>query len=281
MSKISTETEIVPFAEAHMDGALVLSRQVGWPHRLEDWALVLGVSQGVAAVSEGRVIGTASCTPFGPDLAAINMIVVEEASRGSGLGRRLMNHVMALGGDRALRLVATEAGRPLYEKLGFVAAGEIVQHQGIATEIGAAQPVVDWARPEDLPAIAALDGAAFGADRTALVSRLLAQGRCAVLRQGGRVAAFAICRPFGKGHVVGPVVAAAQQDAQHLIAGHLARHRGSFVRVDTGAETGLGPWLSERGLLPVGGGTVMYRGAQPPVAPDAPRTFALASQALG
>ena len=132
-----------------------------------------------------------------------------------------------------------------------------------------------------MPAIAALDGSAFGADRGALVASLLAEGRAAVLRRQGRIAACAICRPFGKGHVIGPVVSAGREEAQRLIAAQMARHRGSFLRVDTAVETGLGPWLAERGLPQVGGGTVMHRGAPPPTTPDAPRVFALASQALG
>ena len=281
MSHTVSDIAIVPFAEEHLEGALALSRQVGWPHRPEDWALVLAVSQGVAALSAGRVVGTAFCTPFGAQLAAINMIIVEEGMRGSGLGRRLMNAVMAIGGDRTLRLVATEAGLPLYEKLGFVSAGEIVQHQGIATATDEAPPPADGVGAADAEAVAALDAAAFGAERRRLITRLVAEGTAAMLRRNGRVAAFALCRPFGKGRVVGPVVAATPEDARHLIAVHFSRHHGSFLRVDTASETGLGSWLAERGLSEVGGGTVMYRGAFPPVAPGAPITFALASQALG
>ena len=282
MTHTVTDIAIVPFAEEHLEGALALSRQVGWPHRLEDWALVLAVSRGVAALSAGRVVGTAFCTPFGTDLAAINMIIVEEGMRGSGLGRRLMNAVMELGGDRTLRLVATEAGLPLYEKLGFVSAGEIVQHQGIATERTRRRRRRMARCRRTRSAIAALDGCGVRSrPRRRLIACLLAEGTAAVLRRNGRVAAFAICRPFGKGRVVGPVVAATPEDAQRLIAAQFSRHHGSFLRVDTAAETGLGPWLAERGLSEVGGGTVMYRGAFPPVAPGAPITFALASQALG
>ena len=146
---------------------------------------MLAVSRGVAAVSAGRVVGTAFCTPFGTDLAAVNMIIVEAGMRGSGLGRRLMNEVMAFAGERTLRLVATEAGRPLYEKLGFVAAGEIVQHQGIAPEAVGPEPAADWAGPGRCAGDRRAGPAAFGADRGALVARMLAEGRAAVLRRRG------------------------------------------------------------------------------------------------
>jgi hypothetical protein len=33
--------ELVPFAPHHQEGALALSRQVGWPPHLKDWAPVL------------------------------------------------------------------------------------------------------------------------------------------------------------------------------------------------------------------------------------------------
>ncbi len=43
----------------HLDGAVRLSREAGWPHRLEDWQVVLDVSKGVVALDEtGKVVGT-------------------------------------------------------------------------------------------------------------------------------------------------------------------------------------------------------------------------------
>ena len=73
-------------------------------------------------------------TPYGDDAATINMVIVDAAMRGRGLGRKMMEEALAKAGERTCCLVATQEGLPLYEKLGFVATGEIVQHQGEALQ---------------------------------------------------------------------------------------------------------------------------------------------------
>ncbi len=36
--------DLVAFAERHLDGAVMLSREAGWPHRREAWAMLLVLS---------------------------------------------------------------------------------------------------------------------------------------------------------------------------------------------------------------------------------------------
>ncbi|MGY2049721.1 GNAT family N-acetyltransferase [Methylobacterium sp. JK268] len=283
----STEPELSAFAAGHLDEAVALSRAAGWPHRREDWALVLSLSVGQVALDAGRVVGTAMMTPFG-GTATINMVIVDEAMRGRGLGRRLMEAALAAAAGRDCRLVATRDGLPLYEKLGFRSVGEILQHQGhAAADTDGTAEGIAWEAPPAAD-LAVLDRAACGMEREGLLARLAAEGQVAVLRRSGAVAGFAVRRRFGRGEVIGPVVAPGPDEARALIAFAIAARPGVFLRVDTPAGTHLGPWLAERGLARAGGGIVMVRdGARPPAsaatAPPSPppRTFALASQALG
>ncbi|RBO51276.1 GNAT family N-acetyltransferase [Rhodovulum sp. BSW8] len=267
---------IVPFDDSHLADGVRLSQQAGWPHRREDWALVLSVSTGVAALdAEGRVVGTAFCSAFG-DRAALNMIIVDAALRGQGLGRRLMEAVIALAGDRALSLVATPEGRPLYEKLGFAATGEIVQHQGeVVRHLPPPGLPVRTGGADDLDRIAAMDRAATGADRRALLTRIAASGRI-LMAEGG----FAMLREFGRGTVLGPLAADTPLTARALIAAAAQGMPGRFLRIDTRPGLGLGPLLQEIGLPHVGGGTEMHRGPAPR-RDNSFTTHALASQALG
>ena len=115
---MTADITLHPLTDAHLPGAHALSKQAGWPHRLEDWHFALTLSRGVVSMEGDRVTGTALCSDFG-DRAAINLIIVDEALRGHGLGRRLMEAAMALAGDTPLYLTATSDGQPLYEKLGF------------------------------------------------------------------------------------------------------------------------------------------------------------------
>lgn len=291
MSKNSVPDKTVhclAFEPKHLKDALALSRQAQWPHRLEDWALTLRISQGVVAVMEGpkgpQVVGTVLMTPYGDDAATVNMVIVDEGCRGQGLGRRLMDEAMALAGDRPLRLTATREGLPLYEKLGFREVGTVLQHQGEASPMSfvAAEDVAP-AGADDRTAIAALDRQAFGADRSLLLERFAEVASFTLLRRNGAPVGFAALRDFGRGQVIGPVVAPDADGAKALIGPVVAAHPGKFLRVDTTVDTGLGSWLADCGLRHVGGGIAMRRPAPTTAAPPAApvSTFALASQALG
>jgi predicted N-acetyltransferase YhbS len=240
-----SEIEIRDFGPDHIEGAVALSRQENWPHRPQDWQMALQLSRGAVALDdEGRVAGTILVTPYGMDCATINMVIVDKNARGKGLGRKLMEQAFTLAGNRPLRLVATAVGMPLYEKLGFVPAGTILQHQGKVAELGLPEGV-EAASADDLPEIKALDRDAYGADREALIDALAQRGQFAV------ISFFA------------------------------AQRAGAFLRVDTGSMTGIASWLTEVGLAHVGGGVAMDRPARKASEQARPKVYALANQALG
>jgi|SRR6056297_532788 len=265
---------IRPFTQAHLPGALLLSQQVGWPHRLEDWELNLALSQGLVALEGARVAGTTLCTRFG-DVALLNMIIVDGALRGRGLGRMLMAAAMDLAAGREMRLIATPEGQPLYEKLGFHATGQILQHQGISRGGAPALPVREGCA-QDVAELARMDLAASGLERSAMIARIAQTGTILRADQG-----FALLRAFGRGHVLGPVVARDTATASALIDEGARRMAGRFLRIDLPKGTGLSDHVAKLGLAHAGGGTAMIRPPSGPAAGQDFTTFALASQALG
>ncbi|ACI57671.1 GCN5-related N-acetyltransferase (plasmid) [Rhizobium leguminosarum bv. trifolii WSM2304] len=275
----TSQIDFAAFGSEHLGAALKLSRQAGWPHRPEDWEMAHALSEGVVAIEGDRVVGTVLVTPYRQDCATINMVIVDEAMRGRGLGRKLMQAAIELAGDRPLRLVATADGLPLYEKLGFRQTGRILQHQGIAAEC-AAPTATSAAATTDFSAITELDRQAFGADRADLIAYLAKVGELAVLRRNGRVTGFAVLRSFGRGEVIGPVIAGNVEDAKALVTHFIARRPGVFLRVDTTAAAGLSGWLAEQGFAHVGGGIAMMKPSIP-AADSVATIFALANQALG
>ncbi|EJC83763.1 putative acyltransferase [Rhizobium leguminosarum bv. trifolii WSM2297] len=278
---MQTETStLAPFEAHHLDGALALSRAAGWAHRREDWEMIWSLSEGYVALAGDRVVGTALMTPFGDTCSAINMIIVDESQRGRGLGRKLTTAVLELAGDRECRLTATNDGLPLYEKLGFVATHQNLRYQGIAGRVDAPENV-EWIGPDALPAIKALDRVAFGADRDALHHVLAKEGRFAAIRNGDRIVAFAAIRLFGKGEVVGPVVAESLEQARDLLTFILSGKEGCFVRIDIPEKSDLPSLLEEWGLPRDGGVVAMVRGAAGQSKTPAVQTFCLASQAIG
>ncbi|MDX8445294.1 GNAT family N-acetyltransferase [Mesorhizobium captivum] len=275
------EIELQDFGPDHIEGAVELSRQENWPHRPQDWQMALQLSSGAVALDDqGRVAGTMLVTPYGADCAMINMVIVDRNARGKGLGRRLMEQAFALAGDRPLRLVATADGMPLYQKLGFVPSGTILQHQGRVATLRAPGGV-ETASTGDLPEIKALDRDAYGADREALIDVLAERGQFAVIRRNGAIEAYAAIRPFGRGEVIGPVIAGSADAAQVLIGFFAASRPAAFLRVDTDSRTGIAGWLAEIGLAHVGGGVAMDRPPKKGAEQARPKVYALANQALG
>lgn len=265
---------------ADVAAAAALSRAEGWPHAEADWARSLGLSSGFGVDDAAGLAATALLTRFGDHTATANMVIVRRDLRGRGLGRRLVEALLAEAGPREVRLVATADGLPLYRRIGFETVGEIRQHTGAVAGATAAGGGVVWATPADLPALARLDAAAFGADRAGLVAALAGASRIAVARGDAGPVGFAMRRPLGRGEVVGPVVAPDLATAERLIATHLAQAAGRLVRVDTRADTGLVPFLERHGLAHAGGGTAMTLNRRAD-GPRAVTTYALASQAFG
>lgn len=270
--------------QADLEQAHALSRELNWPHRLEDWQFFLEFGQGVVAERDGEVIGTAMCWLFGERAGTLGMVIVAPAAQGLGIGRRLMNAVMDLLADRTIMLHATAEGLSLYQSLGFVPVGEVLQHQGTAFSVPLPELLPEErVRPmgqRDMEIIPDLDARAIGMDRRHLIATLDKNALGVMLTRAHEVAGFALFRKFGRGYVVGPTVAPDLGGAKALISHWLGANAGMFCRVDVTAESGLSPWLDELGLQCVGRVTRMVRGTPLPRDPDF-QTFSLVTQALG
>ncbi|GGY01290.1 N-acetyltransferase [Litchfieldella qijiaojingensis] len=274
--------ELTRFTSAHLQQALGLSSELGWPYRLEDWAFAQGLGEGWALEQAGRLIGTAMRWQYGHAFATLGMIIVANASQGRGYGARLFDALLDDAGPQTLLLNSTREGLGLYSRCGFLPIGEVYQHQGVPTP-GLSSPELGWVRAAgvcDLPMIDKLDSETVGMPRGRLLQRLAQAGRLSVIVRNGVVTGYAACRRFGRGHVIGPVVAEDVTHAQALIEDAISKLPDTFIRVDISTTPDLGSWLETRGLKRVDTVTAMVRGAPPQPSGNA-RLFALCSQSLG
>lgn len=276
--------DIEPLTAQDLPAAADLSRAVQWPHRLEDWQFVFTLGEGIAARQNGRLVGTAMRWTYDRKVARVGMVLVDPTIQRAGLGGKLMAALLSGVAAPAIVLNATEAGEPLYRRLGFTPSGGIVQHQGVPTsgppvalQAGSAiRPFI----PEDGADLGQLDTEAFGVARAPVIEALLRHGDVVVLDRGNRCTGFAFCRRFGRGHVIGPVAAADLASAQAMIAHWISHLANDFVRIDVPDDSGLSPWLDGLGLSRRDRANTMSLGAVPPNGTTV-RTFALANQALG
>lgn len=270
-------------AKPDLESALHLSQAVGWAYRLEDWRIAQTLGQGFLAEENGAVIGSALCWPYGDGFATCGSIIVSPAMQGRGLGRVLLTRLLELTGRRAVMLNSTTEGMRLYQSFGFEAQGTVHQHLAPASlnvAPDAADPQVRAARAEDMQAILQMDRRAFGADRQRMIAEFFQTGSVVVIADDTGPQAYAICRPFGLGQVIGPVVAGGAADAKALIRYFLRSRAGQVRRIDIGGDSELGAWLTQLGLPEVDQVTTMIRGRRPAI-PGPERLFALASQSFG
>jgi GNAT superfamily N-acetyltransferase len=281
----SAETTLRPMHAGDLLAMHDLAQQMSWPHRQEDCAQLLALGAGIVAVeATGLTVGVGLRWSFG-EVGTIGLVLVAPDRQGRGIGRALMTALIADSGSRTLMLNATAEGLPLYEKLGFVSTGVVRQHQGRLAQGSVLPPAPDVpmrrAVPADYAQLCALDATAFGTDRSRLVGRLMADGDAWVLDRDGRPAGFVVLRPFGRGMIVGPIVAPGEDDAIALAAVAAKAAPAGVLRVDIPAEAErLAAWLTTAGLPAIDTVTVMLRGNWPAVG-KGPRRFGLALQAWG
>ncbi|RKT13630.1 ribosomal protein S18 acetylase RimI-like enzyme [Paraburkholderia sp. RAU2J] len=279
------------FTPADIPTAHALSMTFNWPHRPEDWQFAVEQGTGFVAAENGVVIGTALCWKYGTDRGSLGLVIVSPEHQGRGIGRKLMELVLEELGPRITFLHATPAGRPLYEKLGFNVCDSLDQYQG---NVGETLPVTlpddERLRPAttaDFPALIELATRASGLERKTMVSALLEMGETVVLERDSEIIGFSILRRFGRGQVIGPMVAMRSPDdlrAKALIGYWLNGREGQFIRIDVPCGASLADWLVAQGPKCVDTTVKMVRNAPAVAHQGAPdpvyRLYGLISQAM-
>jgi GNAT superfamily N-acetyltransferase len=227
-----------PLRAGDVEAAVSLSTAEGWNQTAADWRRLLRLEPAgcFGGYDRSRLIGTVTTVAYGRAIAWIGMMVIEPEYRRRGLGAALMNsaldYVHRLG-IPSVKLDATPAGQPLYESLGFVAETTIERWQGIADAGASATPPPVNASSRN--AILDLDRFAFGADRSALLELLLAEGAggpLVVNSEAGGPAGYALARRGRHATYVGPLIATTRTAADQLLDGMLERFAGEDICLD-------------------------------------------------
>ncbi|MED1663257.1 GNAT family N-acetyltransferase [Brevibacillus laterosporus] len=88
----------------------------------------------VVAYRNNEPVATGRLRSHETGVGKIERVAVKQETRGTGLGRDLMNHMEKLAvqqGYSTLKLSAQLHAQPFYEKLGYVGYGEIFDDAGI------------------------------------------------------------------------------------------------------------------------------------------------------
>ena len=280
-----TEFSLRPMTSLDVPAAHRLTQQLGWPHSEEDWAFHLSHGRGwVATDSAGAIIGTTLLWIYG-ETGTLGLVIVDQSFRGKGVGQALMELTLKEGGQRKIRLIATEMAVKLYRGFGFVSLNTIEQRQGV---LAGGEPlpthgesIVRATSGDDYDSIRTLDRSATRMDRSRVIDSLLSSSDSYVLEKEGRVIGSVLVRESGRGKTFGPLIAANEADAKLLLSHAFAAHPG-FCRIDVPEDAeALGHWLDQIGLPVIDRGTLMQNFDNAVVATSAYKNFSLISQALG
>jgi GNAT superfamily N-acetyltransferase len=305
--------EIRGLTEADVPAACRLTFDAGWNRTEGDWRrlVTLEPEACLGIDADGRLVATTTLLGHDQTLAWLGMVVTDPAYRKRGFATALVEAALALADGReigAVRLDASDQGRPLYLALGFEAEQPVERWR---LEAAPAEPPApepgessDGAEPDEhRPALAAprqagldggsretgpaarlprlfdvgppdlaLDLAAFGADRSRLLEAL-----GPALRFGS---GFLMHRPGSRARQLGPCVARHSREAEAAIRAVLAAYPGERWMWDlVPANAGAVEIARRLGFAPIRHLTRMRRGA--PVAGDDRLVYALAGFEAG
>ncbi|WP_458094415.1 GNAT family N-acetyltransferase [Roseomonas sp. WA12] len=260
-----------------MAGCLALSREAGWNQVDADWRLFF--EQGsVFGIGGDRPVATVAILPYREGgFAWIGMVLVTASMRGRGLGTLILRHGLALLAETGLCPVldATPAGARIYRPLGFVEQFGLTRWRGPG---GGGAPI--GPRPAargDLPLLASLDSAAFGAPRAPLLQKLMQRAPALGFVEGS---SFVLGRDGARAIQIGPLVAPDEAAALPLLQSALAHARGEVIVDLADRCTELADALRARGFAPERPYTRMALGHAEPFG-DPSRLMAVAGPELG
>ena len=228
--------KIRPMRVADLQLGLRLTRQAGWNQTESDWLRFMDLQPEGCFVAEldGASVGTTTTCIFGP-VAWVAMVLVEVNARRKGVAIALLKHALDFlekQGVKTIRLDATAAGLPVYEKLGFTPEYQLTRYEGIAPHTGE-QPHVIKATTSLFAEIIAFDCWMTGTHRGKLLTRLFEESPQAVhvLCQDGQLEGFVTLRRGANSIQIGPCMATPHAGPA-LLSDAFGRCAGQLVFID-------------------------------------------------
>jgi GNAT superfamily N-acetyltransferase len=239
--------EIRLLNESDIPAAMKLKESAGWNQTENDWRCLLSLEpQGCFAASlDHELVGTTTTTTYGDELAWIGMVLVHPEKRRLGIATKLLRTALDYLQQKVvtIKLDATLAGKPVYERLGFRVEGLIERWCAVGkspANEGDVESVVTLDR-NTRGELFTLDRQAFDADRSKLIQTLIENSSVpvALARAGdGSLIGYALARSGSNAEYVGPVVTKDSSQVSELldqILGQLNQQR-VYIDFNTAAD---------------------------------------------
>ncbi|WP_339162713.1 GNAT family N-acetyltransferase [Siminovitchia sp. FSL W7-1587] len=231
---------LVPFDKSDVPGLIELSASVGWDYDKKEIGTVLSSGKIFGHKNaEGEIVSSAAIIPYDTFLASIGMVIVHKNFRGMGLGKEATKKcIESVSKETVIMLIATEEGKPLYEKMGFNTVDfvhkYICDHYIANTKpLNNSEIIIEEFSEVDIDELLKLDEDAFGDKRSRfLMARIKQCEKCMVVKDNnGLIVGYGLSISGPINLILGPIVAPDYQTAIVLIDKLSSKHQGK-LRID-------------------------------------------------
>ena len=241
-----------------IEKCMLLSQAEGWNQSENDWKRLADNPNNSCFVAEHDhlIIGTATAINYANQIAWIGMMLVHKDYRGQGISKMLLSVLLdQLKSCISVKLDATPAGQPVYNKFGF--EYEYIIYRLTTSSLDNFQPYKSGIIPKqillsDISGVTALDSSVFGTGREYLLKSLIKENpdKALMIKMNERITAFLLGRQGRKYQQIGPVSASSMEAAKVLISNTLLRLVGKPVVVDVPEDKKeLILWLNSLGFI--------------------------------
>lgn len=248
--------------------AMKLVLAEGWNQTQKDWKLFIGNPKNICKCAEfdGKLVGTTTSYIYSNEIAWISMVLVNKEFRGKGISKLLLNSVLyELNNCKSIKLDATQAGKPIYEKFGFVeeySISRLVNTSVNQTINESFDTLPKKIYIGDAPKIIDFDKQVFGSARNELLRFWIVDSpeNCWLIKREGQISGFMLGRQGNRFFQIGPVSAKNLADAKVLILQTLENLKGKSVVIDVmDDKQELVDWLKKFGFEKVREFTRMFK----------------------
>jgi GNAT superfamily N-acetyltransferase len=249
-------------------GGVRLNTIVGWNQTEADWSRFLaGSSTGCFVMEDGgKIVGTAATLSYENRFAWIGMVLVDPDYRNRGIGTSLLQRTIEYldaTGIPTLKLDATPAGKPLYEKLGFVSEYKIDRWILKRTVDRPTTSTANSLGSREVESVVGFDRQLFGADRSQLLRSVNEKTPhfTQAIWSGTKLQGYTFGRSGLFADHLGPWMTQDADSAKALLEEFLQRSPRDTIIVDALKSNPItGNLLRDHGFSPARLLTRMYRG---------------------
>ncbi|AUB65103.1 GNAT family N-acetyltransferase [Bacillus thuringiensis] len=236
---IELEIRVERLSKEQIGDIVALSSYIGWDYNREEIDTVFnsGIVYGVWNERK-ELIASAAIILYGEALASIGMVIVHPNYKGRGIGKVITNSCMSsVSAQTPIMLIATDEGKPLYEKLGFRVVSYVSKYICNSYNVndycvGNEDYMVKYEEC-DLEKIIKIDENAFGTNRKVfLKKRIMQSEQCNVVKDKEQnVLGYGLSIQTPENKIIGPVVAKNNAMAMRIVH-DLARGHNGKLRMD-------------------------------------------------